>query len=101
MGYMVELNTLLRPPEPFDFSSLTQGSVHTVTLDRERAFPLHIAVLVVDKEWNFYGYAKATGLQVADKKTTITFEMLTVFPAEERGIYKQNFLAAAHKTGEA
>lgn len=101
MGYMVELNTLLRPPESFDFSSLTPGNVYTVILERERAFPLHIAVLVVDKDWNFYGYAKANNIEVADKKTTLTFEMLTVFPPEQRETYKQNFLAAAHKTGEA
>ncbi|MBI5019311.1 hypothetical protein HZB58_03490 [Candidatus Gottesmanbacteria bacterium] len=100
MGYMVELNTLLRPPESFDFSSLTPGSSHTVTLDRERAFPLHIAVLVVDKEWNFYGYAKADNLEVVSGKTTITFEMLTVFSAEETMLYRSKFLEAAKKTGE-
>jgi len=40
MGYLTELNTLLRPPKSFEFSSLTEGARYTVTLERERAFPL-------------------------------------------------------------
>ena len=100
MGYMVELNTLLRPPQSFDFSSLSVGSTHTVILERERAFPLHIAILVVDKEWNFYGYAVAHRIEVTQGKTAVTFEMLTLLSPEENIRYKENFLAAAKKTGE-
>jgi len=101
MGYTVELNTLLRPPQSFDFSSLSIGNTHTVILERERAFPLHIAVLVVDQEWNFYGYAVAHRAEITQGKTALTFEMLTVFSPEDRTGYRDNFLAAARKTGEA
>lgn len=101
MGYTVELNTLLRPPQTFDFSSLSAGVTYTVVLERERAFPLHIAILVVDKAWNFYGYAIARRAETAQDSTTVTFEMLTIFSPEDRARYRDNFLVAARKTGEA
>lgn len=100
MGYYVELNTLLRPPAPFDFDELAIGNTYTVTLERERAFPLHIAVLLIDAEWNFYGYAVAHSALLKDKKTTIDFEVLTLFSPEERLLYKSKFIEAAKKTGE-
>ncbi|MCX6731116.1 MAG: hypothetical protein NTZ55_04670 [Candidatus Roizmanbacteria bacterium] len=100
MGYYVELNTLLRPPEPFNFSSLAVGNKYTVTLERERAFPLHIAILLIDANWNFYGYAVAHSAFLKDKKTTIEFEVLTLFTKEEQSIYQRKFVEAGKLTGE-
>ncbi len=100
MGYMVELNTMLRPPEGFDFSSLKMGERYTVTLERERAFPLHIALLLIDKNWNFYGYAVAHSALVKDKKTIIEFGMLILFTTEEQKLYRDKFIQAGQKTGE-
>lgn len=100
MGYYVELNTLLRPPTPFDFSALVIGKKYVVTLERERAFPLHIAILLIDAEWNFYGYAVAHSAFLKDKKTTIEFEMLTLFTKEERKLYQMKFIEAGTLTGE-
>ena len=76
------------------------GNRYTVTLERERAFPLHIAVLLIDAEWNFYGYAVAHSATLNDKKTTLQFEVLTLFTKEERLLYKAKFVEAARKTGE-
>ncbi len=101
MGSMVELNTLLRPPESFAFSSLVIGKTYEIILARERAFPLHIAILVVDAAWNFYGYAVAHEATITKGKTTIRFEMLSVFTNGEGALYKEKFLEAAQKTGEA
>lgn len=100
MGYYVELNTLLRPPAPFDFNTLAVGNRYTVTLERERAFPLHIAVLLIDADWNFYGYVVAHAATLTNKKTTLDFEVLTLFSKEEQNIYKMRFIEAAKKTGE-
>jgi hypothetical protein len=100
MGYMVELNTLLRPTPPFDFSHIKLGKPYTSTLERERAFPLGIALLLIDAEWNFYGYVVARSILVKDKKTVVTFEVLTLFSPEERSLYKNKFLEAGKLTGE-
>lgn len=100
MGYYVELNTLLRPPAPFDFSTLAVGNRYTVTLERERAFPLHIAILLIDADWNFYGYTVAHSAFLKDKKTTIEFEVLTLFTKEEQAIYQKRFIEAGQMTGE-
>lgn len=100
MGYYVELNTLLRPPAPFDFTALAVGKKYTVTLERERAFPLHIAILLIDAEWNFYGYAVAHSAHLENKKTTIEFEMLTLFTKDEQVLYQKKFIEAGTLTGE-
>lgn len=100
MGYYVELNTLLRPPAPFDFNAIALGKRYTVQLERERAFPLHIAILLIDAEWNFYGYAVAHSAHLEGKKTTIEFEMLTLFTKEEQMLYQKKFIEAGKLTGE-
>lgn len=100
MGYMVELNTLLGLPKDFDPKTLEIGRTYKITKDRERAFPLHIAILIVDSEWNFYGYAVAHSITVRNQQTDIEFEILSLFSTEERNLYKQKFIEAGRMTGE-
>ena len=100
MGYIVELNTLLRPPETFDFNHIELHKRYSVTLERERAFPLRIAILFIDKNWKFYGYCRAHSIVVENKKTTILFEMLTFFSPEEQLLYQKKFIEAGKLTGE-
>ncbi len=100
MGYLVELNTLLGLPQDFDATTLVVGKKYTVTKDRERAFPLHIAMLVVDASWNFYGYCVTHSAVVGDHTTQLEFEVLSLFTPKECKLYKQKFLEAAKKTGE-
>ena len=100
MGYMVELNTLLGLPKDFDISTLKIGGKYSVVKDRERAFSLHIAILIVDSEWNFYGYCVAHSTLVKEQTTQINFEVLSLFNPEEQKVYKHRFLEAAKITGE-
>ena len=100
MGYMTELNTLIGLPKDFDVSSLRIGQTYSVAKDRERSFPLHIAMLVVDSEWNFYGYAQAISTENKDQKCVLTFQMISLFTPEEQKLYKDKFLEAAKVTGE-
>jgi hypothetical protein len=100
MGYMVELNTLLGLPKDFNVSGLVVGNKYTILKDRERAFPLHIAMLIVDSEWNFYGYCQAISALVKGYKTEITFEVITLFDRVEQQLYRKKFLEAAQITGE-
>ena len=69
MGYIVELNTLLGLPKDFDVNTLKAGERYSISKDRERIFPLHIALLVVDNQWNFYGYCVAHSAVVKEQKT--------------------------------
>lgn len=100
MGYMVELNTLLGLPNSFDVSTLQVGRTYTILKDRERAFPLHIAVLIVDSSWNFYGYCRVNSAIVKDQRTEFGFEVLSLFSTEEQAIYKNKYIEAGKKTGE-
>ena len=100
MGYFVELNTLLRPPVDFNFKQLVLGKKYIVILARERAFPLHIAILLIDKDWHFYGYAVAHSAVIENKKTKIEFEVITLFKPKEQKLYQQKFIEAGKITGE-
>jgi len=100
MGYMTELNTLLGLPKSFPISTLKVGGVYSVVKDRERSFPLHIAMLMVDSEWNFYGYGVANSTICKEQKTIIEFTVLSLFTLPEKKMYKEKFLEAAKITGE-
>jgi hypothetical protein len=100
MGYMTELNTLLGMPKDFPVSTLAVGKTYTVTKDRERTFPLHVAMLMVDSEWNFYGYAVVNSNVLKEEKSTLEFTVLSLFTPEEKKLYKEKFIAAAKLTGE-
>ena len=100
MGYTVELNTLLRIPKDFEPKKLAIGSRYQITIPRERAFLLHLAILLIDTDWNFYGYVVAHEAVVRDGTTQIKFEVLSLFSPNEKKLYKEKFLEAAKKTGE-
>ncbi|MBI3385829.1 DUF2584 family protein [Candidatus Gottesmanbacteria bacterium] len=100
MGYLVELNTLLKLPKDFNVSMLEIGKHYEVFKEKERVFPLHIAMLLVDDDWTFYGYCVVHQSEMKNQKTMLTFEVLSLFSPQERQLYKQKFLEAAHKTGE-
>lgn len=97
---MVELNTMLGLPKDFDLSNFEINKSYTVIKPRERAFPLHLAVLVVDYNWNFYGYCEVSSAVVKDGKTELTFKMITMFSEVERKLYKSKYLEAGKITGE-
>lgn len=100
MGYLTELNTLLGLPKDFDISSLKIGGKYTIVKDRERAFPLHIAILIVTSDWNFLGYSVAHSMKNYDQKCEIEFEVISLFNPEEQNLYKTKFLEAGRITGE-
>lgn len=101
MGYLTELNTLLKLPKgSVDVANLAIGKTFTILKDRERSFPLHIAMLLVDDDWNFLGYCVVHEAILKNKQTSLTFEILSLFTPEQQLFYKQNFLEAAKKTGE-
>ena len=97
---MTELNTLIGLPSGFDTSSLVVSQTYKIVKDRERSFPLHIAMLMVDSEWNFYGYAVVHSMKNTNQKCELEFEVLSIFSPEEQKLYKAKFTEAAHFTGE-
>lgn len=97
---MTELNTLLGLPSDFDTNRLKIGGKYKISKDRERAFPLHVAMLMVTHDWDFLGYAVAHSMKNFDKKCEIEFEVVSLFSNEEKSLYKEKFLEAARLTGE-
>ncbi|MFH1971707.1 MAG: hypothetical protein ABIJ05_04980 [Patescibacteria group bacterium] len=100
MGYITELNTLIGLPQDFDIEQLSVGSNSTIIRDRERTFPLHIAMLMVTSNWDILGYAVVNSMKNFDKKCELEFEVISLFNDEEKKLYKDKFIEAAKVTGE-
>ena len=100
MGYITELNTLIGLPQDFDIKQLSVGNRYTIVRDRERTFPLHIAMLMVNSDWDILGYAVVHSMKNFDKKCELQFEVISLFNEEEKKLYKDKFLEAAKVTGE-
>lgn len=79
MGYHVEVNTLVRIPNDFNESTLQAGKTYTVINERERLTPLHIALLMINKDWNFLGYCVVHSTEIINTKTKIVFEVISLF----------------------
>ena len=100
MGYLTELNTLLGLPEGFDVKKLKIGGGYVIVKNRERAFPLHIAILMVTSNWDFLGYAVAHSMKNFNQESEIEFEVISLFSESEQKIYNEKFLEAEKFTGE-
>ena len=100
MGYYLEVNTLVRLPVETDFSALGIGQKLIIQRERERLVPLHIALLFIDKDWNFYGYCRVNWLEVKNKATKMEVEILSLFNENEKNIYKEKFIEAGKITEE-
>lgn len=101
MGAITEINSLVRFPGDFDLSSLKNGLIVELTLERERVLPLRIALLYFHTDWNFLGYCRVLEITQKDGKTYMKVEVLTVFTDEEQKLYKSKFVEAGKYTGEA
>jgi len=101
MGAMTEINSIVRFPGDFDLSTLKNGLIVDLTLERERVLPLRIALLYFHTDWNFLGYCRVLSITQKEGKTSVQVEVLTVFTKEEQDIYKTKFVEAGKFTGEA
>jgi len=97
---MAELNTLLRVAKGTTYKDYEVGKSYTLTALRERFFPLHIAILMIDESWEFFGYCVVHSSEIKNQQTILNFEVLSLFSPEERATYTQRFKEAALKTGE-
>lgn len=101
MGSMTELNTLVRFPENFNFSTLKSGLIVPLEMERERIMPMRIALLYFHTDWNFLGYCRVLSITQKEGKTSLVVEILTVFNDSEKALYKAKFVEAGKFTGEA
>lgn len=101
MGAMTEINSLVRFPGDFDLSTLKNGLIVELDLERERVLPLRIALLYFHTDWNFLGYCRVLSITQKEGKTYLQVEVLTVFTKDEQDTYKAKFVEAGKFTGEA
>lgn len=96
MGYLLELNFLLRipPDEGLDLTTLEVGRQYEITKKGERLYPLNIAIEICDGDYNYVGKVAVRTLTLGSGKTQLTFEVLKIFDEHEREVFTRNFIKA-------
>lgn len=93
MGYHIELNSLLVVPNKLlDLNSMKVGNGYTLPKDGERLYPLNIPLDICDEDYQYYGKIIIRKLILESSKTTVEFELLKIYSAEEAKIYTNNFI---------
>lgn len=100
MGSKIEVNSLVRLPDTINANELVEGQRVQFIRENERIIPLQIALLMINQDWNFYGYCRVVSLQTKQDQTQVEIEVLTLFNKDESKIYKDNFRKAGLLTGE-
>lgn len=93
MGYHLEFNCLLVVSSgSLDFKSLQPGEKHQIMKEKERLYPLNIAIEICDENYQYYGKVAVRKLTLEAGKTTLDIEILRVFSAEEATAYTNTFI---------
>ena len=100
MESRIEINSLVILPDRINTNDLAEGQRLQFTRKDERTIPLQTALLMIDQDWNFYGYCRVISLQTTKGQTQVEIEVLILFTKDEVELYKNNFMKAGRMTGE-
>lgn len=94
MGYIVEINSLLKLPRKnlFDIKKLKKGMTITTVKSGERIYPVHVPIEFCDEDYTYLGKLEVTKLTVEKNKTTLKCKILKVFNEGESKVFSENFI---------
>ncbi|MCJ7804826.1 DUF2584 domain-containing protein [Patescibacteria group bacterium] len=99
MGYLLEINSLLRiPSNSIDLSKIKVGDKFTIKKDGERLYPLNIPIEICDENYVYYGKVVVKKLTLGDQKTILEIEVIKVFSKKEAQIFSKNFIKLPKRT---
>lgn len=75
-----------------DLATLEVGQHYTIVKEKERLYPLNIAIEICDDAYNYYGKVAVRKLALEAGKTTLEIEVLKIFDANECAVYTNNFI---------
>lgn len=95
MGYHLEFNCLLVVPgNTLDLNTLEVGKIYTIVKDKERLYPLNIAIEICNEAYEYYGKVAVRKLTLEAGKTELVIEALKIFDEAEKKIYTDNFITS-------
>jgi len=93
MGYHLEFNCLLVvPSQQIDLKNLSVGDKFTVIKEKERLYPLDIAIEICDEDYQYFGKVAVRKLTLESGATTVDIEVLRVFSFDEAAVYTDTFI---------
>lgn len=94
MGYLLEINSLLKIPKTsgIDLKKIKAGEKYTVEKQGERLYPLNIPLDLCDEDYKYYGKVVIRKLSLEKGKTVLEFEVIKVFDQEESRVFSKNFI---------
>lgn len=92
MGYVIEIDTLLKLPSSIRSQNLQVGDLLKIIKEGERLYPLHKPIEFCDSNYKYLGKVQINSLTLKKDQTLLEIEILSLFSEEESQVYSQNFI---------
>lgn len=87
MGYRTEFNWVLKLSSEQGFPErVDAGATYCFEKADRRVYPVGMPVFLCDSEWNVCAWVKIKYFSVKDDSTSGIFEVMRVFPTEEKEV---------------
>ncbi len=91
MGYVIEINTILKLPQNFNLKKIKKGGTYRIAKNGEHFIPLKV-IEFCDFNYKYIGKAQILSLTLQKDKTTIDFKVLTIFSDTESEVFSKAFI---------
>lgn len=92
MGYIIEINTILKLPENFNIKKIKKGSTLHVVKNGEHFLPINKPLEFCDFNYRYLGKVEITSLTLQKDKTILDVKVLTVFTDTESEVFSKAFI---------
>lgn len=92
MGYIVEINTILKLPKNFNLKKIKKGSTFHVVKDGEHFLPINKPLEFCDFNYSYIGKIEIKSLTLQKNKTILDFKVLKIFTDTESEVFSKAFI---------
>lgn len=86
MGYIAEFNWYIVDKQN-NLKEITEGQELTITKSGERIYPLNLPLLLLDADWNVYGYAAVQSAERSSNQTIVRYKVLKILSNQEKEVF--------------
>ncbi len=92
MGYIVEINTILKLPKNFNLKKIKKGSMFHVVKNGEHFLPINKPLEFCNFNYRYIGKIQITSLTLQKNKTILDVKVLKVFTDIESEVFSKAFI---------
>lgn len=92
MGYVIEINSLLKLSPGLRTTDIKEGDNLTIEKDAERLYPLHKPIDFCDSNYKYLGKLKINTLTLKKDKTVLEVTILKIFTPLEQETFSNAYI---------